>query len=81
MMGWVVLLGLALFSHAGVRVDRVLAGAFAGGFGFRRAFTAACPGYGGLDLFAEPLGALQVVGGVAVLVGIYITGAGRGSSA
>ena len=68
-----------IFACRRSKSDRVLAGAFAGGFGFRRALLqpvlAAVLAW---ILFAEPLGALQVFGGVAVLAGIYITRRGAG---
>lgn len=74
-MGWMVLLGLALFSHAGGQ--SLIA--------YSLAHLPAALGSVGLLLqpvlatvlawllFAEPLGTLQVWGGVAVLAGIYIT--------
>ena len=73
-MGWMVLLGLALFSHAGGQ--SLIA--------YSLAHLHAALGSVGLLLqpvlaavlawifFAEALGTLQIVGGAAVLVGVYL---------
>lgn len=80
MMGWVVLLGLALFSHAGgqslIAYSLAHLPAALGSVGLLlQPVLAAVLAW---ILFAEPLGALQVFGGVAVLAGIYITRRGAG---
>ncbi len=74
-MGWMVLLGLALISHAGgqslIAYSLAHLPAALGSVGLLlQPVLAAVLAW---ILFAEPLGPLQVFGGMAVLAGIYFT--------
>ena len=78
--GWMVLLGLALFSHAGgqslIAYSLAHLPAAMGSVGLLlQPVLAAVLAW---ILFAEALGTLQVVGGAAVLAGIYIARRGAG---
>ena len=78
--GWMVLFGLALFSHAGgqslIAYSLAHLPAAMGSVGLLlQPVLAAVLAW---TLFAEALGTLQVVGGAAVLAGIYIARRGAG---